>query len=572
VNPKKQSLYTASIALAGVLMICFLGCQPKNLPTSPAGDLGPPWFEDVTEKTGLHFIHDAGPGGAYFLPEIIGSGAALFDCDNDGRLDIYLVQNGGPQSQAKNRLFHQKADGVFEDISAGSGLDVSGYGMGVAIADVNNDGWPDVLLTEYGGIRLFLNNGNRTFTEVTKEVGLDSIHWATSASFFDYDRDGWLDLVVVHYVDYQPANHCTGTNARPDYCHPSMFPGTATKLFHNLGRQANGKIAFEDVTVKAGLAQRPGPGLGVLCADFNGDGWPDIFVANDAKPNHLWINQKNGTFREEAVGRGCAFNAMGKSQGNMGIAFGDVDGDGMPDLFVTHLTEENNTLWKQGPIGLFTDRTLAAGLANSRWRGTGFGVVMADFAQRGCLDLALVNGRVSRLSGAKSENFRWEDYAERNLIFANDGEGHFRDVSPASPAFCGTPAIGRGLCAGDIFGAGRIDLLATYAHGPARLYRNVAPQAGHWVLVRAFAPQWNRDAYGATITVRASGKQFTYLVQPGSSYFCSNDPRAHFGLGNIDKVDSISVLWPDGVAEEFPGCAVDQRLTLRKGDGAGVRH
>jgi hypothetical protein len=555
------------LALSALFTLSFLSCDPKKQPAPSAEDFGPAWFEEITEAVGLNFQHQAGPGGSYFLPEIMGSGAACFDCDNDGRLDLYLLQNSGPNSPAKNRLFRQKVDGSFEDISVKSGLDVSGYGMGVAIADVNNDGWQDVLITEFGGVRLFLNNGNCTFTEVTKEVGLDSVHWATSASFFDYDRDGWLDLVVVHYVDYQPGTHCTGTKARPDYCHPAMFQGTATYLFHNLGRQANGRIAFEDVTARAGLARRTGPGLGVLCADFNGDGWPDIFVANDAKPNHLWINQKDGTFREEAVARGCAYDSMGRTNGNMGIAYGDVDNDGLPDLFVTHLTSETNTLWKQGSIGLYSDRTMEAGLSKPHWRGTGFGVVMGDFAQRGCLDLALVNGRVSRFPGAPADGFHWQDYAEQNQLFANDGQGHFRDISPGNPAFCGAPAIGRGLCAGDICGNGRIDLLATYVQGPARLYRNIAPHAGHWLIVRAFAPAWKRDAYGATVTIRAGGKQFTRLIQPASSYLCSNDPAAHFGLGNTDRVDSIRVFWPDGVVEEFSGCAADQRLTLRKGEG-----
>jgi hypothetical protein len=213
---------------------------------------------------------------------------------------------------------------------------------------------------------------------------------------------------------------------------------------------------------------------------------------------------------------------------------------------------------------------LASGLAAPRWRGTGFGVVMADFNQHGHLDLALVNGRVSRTPGSKSEGFEWSDYFERNQIFANDGQGKFRDVSPAHPAFCGTPRIGRGLCYGDIFGNGRVDLLATYIHGPARLYRNVAPQAGHWLLVRAIAPEWKRDAYGAIVTVSAGGNKWSRLIQPGSSYLCSNDPRAHFGLGSVDKVDSIRVAWPDGAVEDFPGCGVNQRLTLRKGEAKSV--
>jgi hypothetical protein len=552
--------------LAGLLLP---GCRPGATVSSPATSPAatePPWFEDVTEAVGLQFTHDAGPTGSYFLPQIMGSGAALFDADNDGRLDVYLLQNAGPDGP-RNRLFRQKADGTFEDVSRGSGLDVAGYCMGVAVGDVNNDGLPDVLLTGYRGVRLFLNNGNCTFTEVTKESGLDSLHWATSASFLDYDRDGWLDLVVVHYLDYDPALHCTGSAARPDFCHPKMFAGTLTQLYRNLGKRPDGRVGFRDVTVASGLARRRGPGLGVLCADFNGDGWPDIFVANDAKPNHLWINQHDGTFEEEAVQRGCAFNGMGQPEGNMGVAYGDTDGDGLPDLFVTHLTEETNTLWKQGPPGLFTDRTAASGLAAPRWRGTGFGVVMADFDQDGHLDLALVNGRVARAATARGAGFDWNDYAERNQVFANDGSGRFRDVSPANPAFCETPRLGRGLCVGDVCGRGRMDLLATYVNGPARLYRNVTPDAGHWLLVRALAPRWRRDAYGAVVSVTAGRRRWERLIQPGSSYLCSNDPRAHFGLGSVDRVDGIRIAWPDGTVEDFPGCTADQRLTLRKGEG-----
>jgi len=315
------------------------------------------------------------------------------------------------------------------------------------------------------------------------------------------------------------------------------------------------------------LARRPGPGLGVVCADCNGDGWPDIFIANDAQPNHLWINQRDGTFVEEAVPRGCAYNAVGRPEGNMGVVFGDVDGDGLADLFVTHLTEETNTLWKQGPAGMFSDRTAAAGLAAPRWRGTGFGVVLADFNQDGHLDLALVNGRVARSHSAKSTGFDWSDYAERNQVFANDGQGRFRDLSPSNSAFAGTPRIGRGLCGGDICGNGRADLLATHVNGPARLYRNIAANAGHWLMVRAVVPDWKRDAYGALVTVIAGERRWTRLIQPGSSYLCSNDPRAHFGLGAIDRVDRIRVTWPDGAVEDFSGGSVDRRVTVRKGEG-----
>ena len=401
-----------------------------------------PWFADITEQVGLNFVHDAGPLGKYFMPESVGSGAALFDFDNDGRLDIYLLQNGGPHSASKNRLFHQEADGRFTDVSAGSGLDVAGYGMGVAVGDVNNDGWPDVLVTEYGRIRLFLNNGNGTFTDVTKQAGLDNPFWGTSASFVDYDRDGWLDLVVVNYVDYIEARPCAEPAGQREYCGPSSFPARVTKLYRNRCgdwvRQV--RVRFRGRDREIGLGRLPGPGLGVFCADFNGDGWPDIFVANDGQANHLWINQHDGTFKDEAVARGIAFNAMGKAEANMGIAIGDVDGDGLFDLFVTHLTEETNTLWKQGPRGIFQDRTVGLGLASPRWRGTGFGTVLADFDQDGASDLALVNGRVKRPVGSPAPppaptkpRSSGRSYAERNQLFANDGTGKFRDISLGQP-------------------------------------------------------------------------------------------------------------------------------------------
>jgi hypothetical protein len=574
------------------LVILSFGCRARTSAPAPVAPAEAPWFQDITAKAGLSFIHDAGRAGQQFLPEIIGSGAAFFDYDHDGRLDILLLQNGGPGSHSTNRLFHQEPDGRFRDVTAGSGLDVAGYGMGVAVGDVNNDGWPDVLVTEYGRLRLFLNNGNGTFTDITKEAGLDSPLWGTSASFVDYDRDGWLDLVVVNYVLYDPASWCADPDGRKEYCGPSAFPGTVTKLYRNLGsaaqsaergarsagsgapRSALRAPRFKDVTLESGLGRQPGPGLGVFCADFNGDHWPDIFVANDGKPNHLWINQRNGTFKEEAVERGLAYNCLGHAEANMGIAIGDVDGDGLFDLFVTHLTDEMNTLWAQGPRGLFQDRTAAVGLTRPRWRGTGFGTVLIDFDHDGALDLAVVNGRVKRAPPAHVHaeakavlGPHWSAYAERNQLFVNDGKGRFRDVTLSNPSFCAAPGIYRGLACGDIDNDGAIDLLVTAVAGPARLYRNVAPKRGHWLLVRAVDPALHRDAYGAEITVHAAGRSWMRWINPGYSYLCSNDPRAHFGLGQAERVDAIEVIWPDGSEETFPGRPADQLVVLRKGEG-----
>jgi hypothetical protein len=571
-----------SYALCLFFALGGVACRRVSSVVAPASPLSSPWFEDVSERTHLEFVHDAGPlpRGRYNMPQIIGSGVALFDYDNDGRLDIYLLQNAGPDSNAKNRLFHQEPNGTFSDKSAGSGLDVAGYGMGLAIGDANNDGWPDVFIAEYGRVRLFRNRGDGTFTDVTVEAGVNDPLWGSAAAFFDYDRDGWLDLVIVNYLQYDPSKECPDRTGKPDYCGPSSFPGTVSMLYRNLGRggDAPHDIRFEDVTVKSGLAQRPGPGLGVICSDFNGDHWADIFIADDGQPNRLWINQHDGTFTEEALQRGVAFNAVGRAEGNMGIACGDVRGEGLFDLFVTHLTGETHTLWTQQPAGIFQDRTAACGLANPAWRGTGFGAVFADVDNDGALDLAVVNGRVrheallpDKIDAARSLGPFWSQYAERNQLFVNDGSGRFSDVSRQNAAFCGAPAVSRALACGDFDNDGGIDLVVTAVAGPARLYRNVAAKRGHWLLVRAIDPSLNRDAYGAQINVRAGGRKFVRSVNPGSSYFSSNDPRAHFGLGAATEINGIDVIWPDGTEESFLGASADRLVVLRKGNGNAAR-
>jgi hypothetical protein len=333
-------------------------------------------------------------------------------------------------------------------------------------------------------------------------------------------------------------------------------------------------VRFEDVTLTSGIGRLYGPGLGVVCADFDGDHWPDLFIANDGHPNYLWVNRRDGTFAEEAVLRGLAYNGLGKSQANMGIALGDLDGQGLFSLYVTHLTDETHTLWKQQPRGLFEDGTAAAGLASTAWRGTGFGTAFLDVDHDGALDLAWVNGRVSRAQhGHVTAELTarlgpyWADYAERNQLFRGDSTGRFRDVAPGNAPFCGQANVARGLAYGDVDGDGALDLLVTTVAGPARLYRNVAPGRGHWLLVRVLDPALRRDAYGAEITVRAGNRSWRRWLNPGSSYLVSNDPRAHFGLGAVDHVEAIEVVWPDGTEEAFGGGGADRLIVLRKGEG-----
>lgn len=549
-----------SRALALVLALAVIcGCRETRRTESNE------WFSDTTESTGLHFIHQSGATGKYLMPEQIGSGAALFDMDNDGRLDIYLIQNGG---RATNQLFHQQSDGTFKNVSTGSGVDITGFGMGAAAGDVNNDGRVDLVITEYGRVRLFLNLGQRKFTN---SIHFDNPRWATSAALFDFDLDGWLDLVVANYLDFDPTHQCYDALGRPDYCGPTKVPGAVTKLFRN---QGGALPEFADVTVSSGLAQFPGPALGVVCTDFNADHRPDILLADDERPNRLFINRGDGTFSEEAALRGIGLDALGRPAANMGIGIGDANADGLLDIFITHLTEEMHNIWYQGPVGLFQDRTASVGLAQSAWRGTGFGAVMADFNNDGHPDLALVNGTIKRnrnplnaVSTNAHEAF-WHAYLERNQLFVNTAAGKFEDVSPANPTFCSVANVGRGLACGDVNNDGALDLLVTSISGSARLYRGVGGKRGNWLIIRAIDPALGgRDAYGAKIVLRSASQTFSGWINPGYSYLCSNDPRAHFGLGTVMQIDTIEVIWPGGRPERFAGGPANRIIVLEKGKG-----
>ena len=567
--PLFLNLATMFIATSFIATL-FIGCRSEPAKIAKTEGSEKAWFRDVASEVGLDFIHDAGPTGSYFMPQIMGSGTAVFDFDNDGLLDVYLLQNAGPKSTSTNRLYQQLPDGHFKDVSAGSGLDINGFNMGVAIGDINNDGNADVLVTSFGSIHMFMNHGDGKFEDVTKSAGLDNVSWGTSASFLDYDRDGWLDLVVVNYVDYDATRDCLGLAAQPEYCHPKTFANSVSRLFHNLGGKSETHAArFEDVTIASGMAHLAAPGLGVVCADFDGDGWQDIFIANDNHANHLWINRHNGAFEDEALERGLAFDGQGRAPSNMGIAIGDINDDGLFDIIITHMVNELHNVWKQGPRGMFREQTIGSGLSSPSWRGTGFGTVLADFDLNGDLDLAVVNGAIQRGKPAAAPDLAtfWRPYAERNQMFAGDPSGRFRDISKENSPFCGTPAVMRGLATGDLNRDGALDLIGTTIAGPSRIYRNVSKERGHWLSIRAIDWPRPRDAYGAEITVVAGARRWVRWLNPGSSYLCSNAPNVVFGLGSIERVDSVSIQWPDGETEVFPGYSTDQSIVIRKGDG-----
>ncbi|HUR44289.1 MAG TPA: CRTAC1 family protein [Candidatus Saccharimonadales bacterium] len=507
------------------------------------------------------------------MPDQVGSGVALFDFDRDGRLDVYLVQNGGTNHPAPNQLFHQEPDGTFKNVSAGSGLDIVGRGMGAFAGDLNNDGLPELLVTEYGAVHLFLNLGGGKFKEITREAGLENPRWAAPASFIDYDRDGWLDIVVGNYIDYDPTHVCLDVQGRQEFCAPKAFADTVTRLWHNKTKERGGLPEFEDRTEASGLTHAPGAALGLVCADFDGDGWPDIFCSDDTRANRLFVNRHNGTFTEQAAARGLAFNAMGATAANMGTAFGDVDGDGLPDLFITHLTEEFHGLWKQGPRGVFFDSVALAGLQRQSWRGTGFGTVLADFDCDGDADLVFLNGLVRRAAPGQTPVLAgvdswWARYAQKAQIFSNNGKGEFSDSSSFNQSLCGQAIIGRSLAVGDLNNDGAMDLVLCSASGPVRVLQNTAPHRGHWLRLQLVDPaHGDRDEIGAEAVVEAAGRKWWALLQPATSYLASNDPVLHFGLADKSNLERITILWPDGVREVFPGGQADRLLTLHKGVG-----
>jgi len=532
-----------------------------------------PIFEEVAEKVGLDFRHYNGMTGKFFLPEIMGAGAALFDYDNDGDLDVFLVQGSGleantkPGESPRGKLFRNDLetgkDGSrkvrFTDVTEKSRILANGYGMGVAAGDINNDGWTDLYLTNLGSNRMYLNKGDGTFADVTSSSGTDDLRWSTSAAFLDYDRDGWLDLMLVNYADFSTTNSptCYAQTSARDYCMPRVFRAPGNRLLHN-----RGDGTFADVTVAAGIDKEFGHGLGVVSADFNDDGWIDIYVANDGDANQLWINQKDGTFKNDALLAGVAVNRDGRTEAGMGLDAGDFDGNGTDDVFVTHLMEETNTLFTNLGNAVFEDRTREAGLGMPGRRFTGFGTLFFDYDNDGRLDLFVANGAVQLLPELmrKGDPF---PLGQPNQLFRNAGNGRFIEmIDQAGPAFQFLE-VSRGAAFGDVDNDGDTDVLVTNNNGPVRLLLNQPGNRNHWLGLR-FVSKSGRDLLGTQVEIVITKNQILRRrVRTDGSYLSANDARVLVGLGDVTRVETVRVRWPDGSVGELKSPLVDRYVTVK---------
>lgn len=541
-------------------------------------------FREVAAEAGLDFFLYGAPTRQHFMPEIIGAGVALFDYDNDGDLDVLLLQGGTLDPGSKplfppppgwkpgHRLFRNLLAETgklrFVDVTEKAGVAHEGYGMGVAVGDYDNDGFQDLYITHFGHNILYHNNGDGTFTDVTREAGVDDPRWSTSAAWVDYDGDGRLDLFVCNYLDFTPGGNqpCYTPAGQPDYCSPHAYPPLPARLFHNLG---NGK--FEDVTGPSRIASRRGYGLGVICADFNGDGRVDLYVANDSQANFLWLNQGDGTFREGAREAGLAYSADGLAKAGMGLAAEDIDNDGRLEVAVTNLTGEGLTLFRSDGPGLYDDATAQFRLAQATFGYTGYGVGFLDYDNDGLMDLFVADGAMTivETSGAVQGLF---PYAQRSQLFHNEGpERGFREVTRHAGPGLARIAVGRGAAFGDINNDGAVDIVVADANGPARVLLNQAARGRHWLLVRLGAASGNRFGVGAEVGVFRRGLPTLWRrAHTDGSMLSASDIRVHFGLGDQPQVDALMVRWPGGPSERWDQVKADQIVTLRKGEGKRI--
>ena len=552
----------AMLVLTAIVLVPGFGCDPPERTGTSAAPA--PWFAERAAASGLVFKHESGHRGRFFLPEIMCGGAALFDMDGDGDLDVYLVQAGDiradPATRPPNQLFRNRGDGTFEDVTADSGAGDRGYGMGVATGDVDNDGDVDLYVTNCGPNVLLRNDGQGRFTDVTAAAGVGDAGWGASAAFVDYDHDGDLDLFVTNYLNWSVATELecyhdlTGV---PDYCSPSAYQApTVDVLYRN-----NGDGTFSDVTDEAGIGRGMGTGLGIVAGDFDGDGWVDIFVANDGMMDRLWMNDGAGRLTDRAIHLGCAVDENGDPKAGMGVTAADFDDDGDLDLLVCNIRSESDSLHRNDG-GLFVDRTAKAGLAVTSRPFTRFGMAWIDFDNDGSLDLYQANGAVTQFGMTSTD----DPFAEPNLLFRGTTVGRFHEVLPRGGTGKPLVATSRAAAFGDVDNDGGIDILVVNRDMAPYLLRNTVQKRGHWAMFRAVGKHGG-DAIGATVTMTIDGHRVTRDVRTAYSYCAANDPRIHVGLGPHLEVTDVVVRWVDGVREAFGSFPADGIHTLSRGNG-----
>ena len=535
-------------------------------------------FRDVTREAGIHFHHERASSPQRLYPETMGAGVAWIDYNQDGYLDAFFVNSGytpnfHPAQPPQPALYRNNGDGTFTDVTAASKIHTDGtMFFGVAVADYDNDGFPDIYMTGYRHSVLLHNNGDGTFTDVTEKAGVGNDgNWGTAAGWFDYERDGKLDLLVTNYVQFDVDHPVVCGDFRPGYqkiphvsayCHPDSFPGTSPRLYHN-----NGDGTFTDMTAKAGLANKDGKSLGVVLADLNGDGWPDIFIANDTQRNFLYYNNGDGTFRDASYASGAGFSEDGRPEAGMSADAADIMNNGLPYLFVSHLDYELNRLYRNNGDGTFTDYTIASGVGQSDMLNSAFGARFFDWDNDGWRDLLVINGHIlDNIALFHPE----VSYEEEKKLYRNTGEGRFVDATKTQGPDFRAPRVGRGLAVGDYDNDGWQDFLVSNNGEDAQLFRNLGgsdpvAQKNHFLVVRLVGTKSNRDGLGARLKLVAGDLTSYDQAKGGMSYCSAQDPRIFFGLGSRARVDSLEILWPSGQRDLLENLPVDVFLTVTEG-------